>query len=268
MQWLVCQLPGTTWLLLLFLCVLMLSQILRNVWRMCHNHIDPGCLLEKDADMCVFQHIENLLKGEQQSSRTGQLSSGATAAVVAAGALCHGMQGGGWSWLLQRATMPSTGSLVQGHGGGVVWDRMHYLHSMSPYLLLGVVDVVMRVVLGAWCVLLFHILLPGLSVTLWYACNPKLRTACTKAPHAPCPVLHSVNTLVAQPQQSCCCPVLSCTLSALLLLCHSTHATVVVHCHAHCQHARCSVPARMLISMPSCIVMGFPAPPCAPLLQL
>lgn len=62
-----------------------------------------------------------------------------------------------------------------------------------------------------------------------------------------CSVLYSVSTLVALSQHACyCCCALACTLSARSLLC----------------------PARMLISMPSCIVMGFPAPPCAPLLQL
>ncbi len=65
--------------------VLLVLQVLNNTWRLCHNYVDPSCLLEKDADMCVFQHIEQLMKGQQQSTGPGQLSPGITAAVVAAG---------------------------------------------------------------------------------------------------------------------------------------------------------------------------------------
>lgn len=244
MQWLVCQLPGTTWLVLLLLCVLMLSQILRNVWRMCHNHIDPGCLLEKDADMCVFQHIENLLKGEQQSSRTGQLSSGATAAVVAAGALCHGMQGGGWSWLLQRATTPSTGSLVQGHGcGGCVGPHAQ----SSQYVTIpaaggcgrrheGCAGCMVRAAIpypAAWVVChimvrlqpqVAHGMHKGTTFTL--SCPALCQHSCCSAAAImllSCSVLYSVSNLVALSQHACyCCRALSCTLSARSLLCPST----------------------------------------------
>ena len=68
-------------------CVVSLPvQVLRNTWRLCHSYVDPSCLLERDSDICVAQHLEQLLKGQQQGAGPGQLSPGATAA---AGMLCH-----------------------------------------------------------------------------------------------------------------------------------------------------------------------------------
>lgn len=57
-------------------------QVLDNTWRMCHNHVDPACLAGTDADMCVFQDIQELLAAEQQQ---GSLSGGEIAGVVIGG---------------------------------------------------------------------------------------------------------------------------------------------------------------------------------------
>lgn len=51
---------------------------------MCQNHVDPSCLLEKDADMCVFQDMERILAANQAGR--ANLSRGGIAGVVVAGA--------------------------------------------------------------------------------------------------------------------------------------------------------------------------------------
>lgn len=59
-------------------------QALTNVFRMCQNYVDPACLLERDADMCVFQDIQRLL-AEANHAQAGALSAGAVAGIVVAG---------------------------------------------------------------------------------------------------------------------------------------------------------------------------------------
>lgn len=60
-------------------------QVLNNTWRLCHSYVDPACLNERDADMCVFQSIQSMLAAEHQHE---PLSGGAIAGIVTGGEHC------------------------------------------------------------------------------------------------------------------------------------------------------------------------------------
>jgi hypothetical protein len=69
--------------LLLLLCC-MLPQVLYNVYRMCDAFVDDSCLESRDADQCVYEHMMQLVQGNQ-GSRAG--SSGTAAAALSPGAI-------------------------------------------------------------------------------------------------------------------------------------------------------------------------------------
>jgi hypothetical protein len=60
-------------------------QVLNNVWRMCRNYVDPRCLLEQDADLCVAQDIKRLLAAPVKQAQPGALPAGAVAGIVVSG---------------------------------------------------------------------------------------------------------------------------------------------------------------------------------------
>lgn len=55
---------------------------------MCHSFVDAACLVDRDADMCVFMDIQRILTAEHDGHKGPQLSTGAVAGIVVAGDLC------------------------------------------------------------------------------------------------------------------------------------------------------------------------------------